>query len=203
MKINEIITENFADGRNPQGMAENSFVNFMNKSLSTKVDKPPEDPLAHAPDFYKNAPVANARIRPAFLKALKFGLSVLAKLDTETKQELLERGEHAICAYIDSVAERTGATGFREEDVYECQDDLANIFHDPTMHSWVDVLQQDVNENFHDGKNPGRKGLAKRSGVNTKASVSSLRKTAKNSTGEKQRMAHWLANMKAGRAKAK
>ena len=58
-----------------------------------------------------------------------------------------------------------------------------------------------VGENFADGKKPGRKGLAKRSGVNTKASVSSLRKTAKNSTGEKARMAHWLANMKAGRAK--
>ena len=56
-------------------------------------------------------------------------------------------------------------------------------------------------ENFADGKKPGRKGLAKRSGVNTKASVSSLRKTAKNSSGEKVRMAHWLANMKAGRAK--
>jgi hypothetical protein len=40
-------------------------------------------------------------------------------------------------------------------------------------------------ENFADGKKPGRKGLAKRSGVNTKASVSSLRKTAKNSSGEK------------------
>ena len=60
-----------------------------------------------------------------------------------------------------------------------------------------------VGENFADGKNPGRKGLAKRSGVNTKASVSSLRKTAKNSSGEKQRMAHWLANMKAGKAKKK
>jgi hypothetical protein len=58
-----------------------------------------------------------------------------------------------------------------------------------------------VGENFADGKKPGRKGLSKRSGVNTKASVSSLRKTAKNSSGEKQRMAHWLANMKAGRAK--
>jgi hypothetical protein len=58
-----------------------------------------------------------------------------------------------------------------------------------------------VGENFADGKKPGRKGLAKRSGVNTKASVSDLRKTAKNSSGEKQRMAHWLANMKAGRAK--
>ena len=56
-------------------------------------------------------------------------------------------------------------------------------------------------ENFADGKHPGRKGLAKRSGVNTKASVSDLRKTAKHSSGEKARMAHWLANMKAGRAK--
>ena len=55
-----------------------------------------------------------------------------------------------------------------------------------------------VDENFADGKKPGRKGLAKRSGVNCKASVSSLRKTAKNSSGEKQRMAHWCANMKSG-----
>ena len=60
-----------------------------------------------------------------------------------------------------------------------------------------------LKENYADGKNPGRKGLAKRSGVNTKASVSSLRKTAKNSTGEKARMAHWMANMKAGKKKAK
>jgi hypothetical protein len=63
--------------------------------------------------------------------------------------------------------------------------------------------KQGVAENFADGKNPGRKGLAKRSGVNTKASVSSLRNTAKHSSGEKQRMAHWLANMKSGREKAK
>jgi hypothetical protein len=33
--------------------------------------------------------------------------------------------------------------------------------------------------------------------------VSSLRNTAKHSSGEKARMAHWLANMKSGKAKAK
>jgi hypothetical protein len=69
---------------------------------------------------------------------------------------------------------------------------------------WVFKVPNEVAElaeNFADGKNPGRKGLAKRMGVNTKASVSDLRKTAKNSSGEKQRMAHWLANMKAGREK--
>jgi len=58
-----------------------------------------------------------------------------------------------------------------------------------------------VGENFADGKKPGRKGLAKRSGVNCKQSVRQLRKVAKNSSGEKQRMAHWCANMKRGRKK--
>jgi GNAT superfamily N-acetyltransferase len=60
-----------------------------------------------------------------------------------------------------------------------------------------------LEENFADGKKPGRKGLAKRSGVNCKQSVSKLRSIAKNSSGEKQRMAHWCANMKAGKKKAK
>jgi hypothetical protein len=58
-----------------------------------------------------------------------------------------------------------------------------------------------VAENFADGKKPGRKGLAKRSGVNCKQSVTKLRSIAKNSSGEKQRMAHWCANMKSGRKK--
>ena len=68
---------------------------------------------------------------------------------------------------------------------------------------YAQTFESFFKENYADGKNPGRKGLAKRSGVNTKASVSSLRKTAKNSTGEKARMAHWMANMKAGKKKAK
>jgi hypothetical protein len=62
-------------------------------------------------------------------------------------------------------------------------------------------LGNPVNENFADGKKPGRKGLSKRVGVNCKQSVSKLRSIAKNSSGERQRMAHWCANMKAGRNK--
>ncbi len=57
-----------------------------------------------------------------------------------------------------------------------------------------------MHENFADGKNPQDKGDAKRHGVNTKASVSSLRKTAKQG-GRKGQLAHWMANMKAGKAK--
>ena len=36
------------------------------------------------------------------------------------------------------------------------------------------MLIKELTENFADGKNPGRKGLAKRSGVNCKQSVTKL-----------------------------
>jgi pyrimidine deaminase RibD-like protein len=58
------------------------------------------------------------------------------------------------------------------------------------------------NENFADGRNPQDKGDSKRHGVPTKASVSTLRKVAKQG-GRKGQLAHWMANMKAGRARAK
>ena len=57
-----------------------------------------------------------------------------------------------------------------------------------------------LKENFADGRNPQDKGDSKRHGINTKASVSSLRKTAKQG-GRKGQLAHWMANMKAGKAK--
>jgi len=57
-------------------------------------------------------------------------------------------------------------------------------------------------ENFADGRNPQDKGDSKRHGINTKGSVSSLRKTAKQG-GRKGQLAHWLANMKSGRSKKK
>jgi hypothetical protein len=57
-----------------------------------------------------------------------------------------------------------------------------------------------VEENFADGKNPQDKGDSKRHGVPTKASISTLRKVAKQG-GRKGQLAHWMANMKAGKAK--
>lgn len=78
---------------------------------------------------------------------------------------------------------------------------------EPLEHKYLKYLKQlglkthDVDENFADGKKPGRKGLAKRSGVNCKQSISKLRSVAKNSTGEKRKMAHWCANMKSGKKK--
>lgn len=59
-----------------------------------------------------------------------------------------------------------------------------------------------MHENFADGKNPQDKGDSKRHGVPTKASVSTLRKVAKQG-GRKGQLAHWMANMKSGKAKKK
>jgi hypothetical protein len=62
--------------------------------------------------------------------------------------------------------------------------------------------EQSLAENFADGKNPQDKGDSKRHGVPTKASVSTLRKVAKQG-GRKGQLAHWMANMKSGRSKKK
>ena len=58
-------------------------------------------------------------------------------------------------------------------------------------------------ENFIDGKQKGKSkpGRVKRSGASCNGSVSSLRKKAKNASGEKAKMYHWCANMKSGRNK--
>lgn len=72
---------------------------------------------------------------------------------------------------------------------------------------WVDKYKQIpdtwvMNENFADGRHPEDKGDSKRYGVPTHASISTLRKVAKQG-GRKGQLAHWMANMKSGRAKKK
>ena len=71
-----------------------------------------------------------------------------------------------------------------------------------TRFEWVRPYRDSMDENFADGRNPQDKGDAKRHGVNTKGSISSLRKTAKQG-GRKGQLAHWMANMKSGQAKKK
>ena len=67
--------------------------------------------------------------------------------------------------------------------------------------SFQHLLRENIEENFADGKVKGksRPGRVKRSGASCKGSVTSLRKKAKNASGEKAKMYHWCANMKSGR----
>ena len=65
----------------------------------------------------------------------------------------------------------------------------------------VKPINQGIDENFADGKNPQDKGDSKRYGVPTKASISTLRKFAKKHSGRAAQLAHWAANMKSGKCK--
>jgi hypothetical protein len=60
-----------------------------------------------------------------------------------------------------------------------------------------------TDENFADGKVKGksRPGRVKRAGASCNGSVTDLRARAKNASGEKAKMYHWCANMKAGKKK--
>jgi len=62
----------------------------------------------------------------------------------------------------------------------------------------MNTFKEFFEENFKDGKVKGksRPGRAKKAGVDCSKSKTELRKIAKNSSGEKQKMAHFCANMK-------
>jgi len=66
-------------------------------------------------------------------------------------------------------------------------------------------LKTTTMENFADGKKKGKSkpGRVKQAGASCDGSVTSLRKKAKNSSGEKSKMFHWCANMKSGKNKNK
>jgi hypothetical protein len=87
--------------------------------------------------------------------------------------------------FVANVLQANGVKGVDTQKIY-------SVFKKPP--------EQNLPENFADGKNPQDKGDSKRHGVPTKASVSTLRKVAKQG-GRKGQLAHWMANMKSGRAK--
>ena len=70
--------------------------------------------------------------------------------------------------------------------------------------SWTaEDLQQGMAENFADGKVKGksRPGRVKAAGASCAGSVTDLRARAKKYSGERGKMYHWCANMKAGKKK--
>ena len=87
--------------------------------------------------------------------------------------------------------------------------DLINLGYDGVCPSkqqaqaHVKNLLKSLNENFADGKVKGksRPGRVKRAGASCKGSVSSLRAKARKYSGDRGKMYHWCANMKAGKKK--
>ena len=74
--------------------------------------------------------------------------------------------------------------------------------HTPEFKPFDKSRDEDIEENFADGKKPGRKGISKRVGIPKGATLTQLAKLAK-AKGEKGRMARWQLNMRRGRKKKK
>ena len=74
-----------------------------------------------------------------------------------------------------------------------------------TKNQLRELVREVLEENYADGKVKGksRPGRVKKAGASCKGSVSDLRAKAKKYGGEKGKMYHWCANMKAGRKKKK
>ena len=108
------------------------------------------------------------------------------------KQKLQSASDDQVYDSIDKIMTRIAKT--HNISGQKLHDMWVDKYHD-VPDTWI------MKENFADGKKPGRKGLAKRVGVNCKQPVSKLRSIAADSSGERQRMAHWCANMKSGKKK--
>ena len=94
----------------------------------------------------------------------------------------------------------SGATGSKEENEANVEGAKMLRIFAQRYPEYFDAQAVDlVRENFADGKNPGRKGLSRRVGIPKKATLAQLAKIAKNSTGERRRMAQWQLNMRRGR----
>ena len=114
------------------------------------------------------------------------------------------RAESELWNYIEEVLGDDGG----EDEAYACamtiEGEIGSLLLKLVQQAYNEtkLTEQGVAENFHDGKHPEDKGDSKRLGVPTKASISTLRKVAKQG-GRKGQLAHWMANMKSGRAKKK
>jgi hypothetical protein len=206
MRIHEIVTEAWSkkykdsiDCNNPKGFSQkahcagrkkaNEDANYerdMQSDPSNPIPFPAGTTLVNVSDVYD---------------WYKLGMAV-SNLDDADPQTFNKGVPHTVFAFGSEEEEAKmlpllQRLGFSLHDIDNPEDYAKAIRADEA----IAFLESYVTENFADGKNPGRKGLAKRSGVNCKQSISKLRSIAKNSSGEKQRMAHWCANMKSGRNK--
>ena len=97
--------------------------------------------------------------------------------------------------------EKLGMKLFYQSQGKEALEVVALILGGPVAKRIVKFLQKPLEENFADGKEQGnsRPGRVKRAGASCDGSVTELRRKARNASGEKAKMYHWCANMKAGR----
>jgi len=205
MRITELI-ENFADGQNPERKELDPDVyEDLDNGIIARVARQIV-PTIRA----KSTPEGYVYLKTADGLSLVIGCNIAdgsIGINIGTGHETTSSGPHK--GAITEIVQAVYAAAVKHYGT-PSQPGSLNVDHDAGHGVWQHIAQKlgleyaahMVKENFADGRHPEDKGDAKRHGINTKASVSSLRKTAKQG-GRKGQLAHWLANMKAGRAKKK
>jgi pyrimidine deaminase RibD-like protein len=100
------------------------------------------------------------------------------------------------CGYMDPSQHNDHA----EYNYEETEDDNIRSLCKKFAWTFLGNEEHSVDENFADGKHPEDKGDSARHGIPKHASISSLRKIAKQG-GRKGQLAHWQANMRSGHNK--
>jgi len=119
---------------------------------------------------------------------------VLAKFKTNQRERYMDAMLGAMHKLVQSKGKRHDISNYAFE--------IAKSFNfNPRQLEKLYREKYGVTENFKDGKVKGksRPGRVKRSGASCNGSVTELRAKAKKASGEKAKMYHWCANMKAGK----
>jgi hypothetical protein len=174
------VDENFADGNS---MSTKDMIAYLRQHHDTNLH---QDYLDHINTFgkfvLKNIPVSTIKTELSGLDPAK--VEKYKQMDFDKAPPIVMGDGYILDGYHRATAAK--ALGI------------------PTIRGYVGIKgQQDMAENFADGKVKGksRPGRVKRAGASCNGSVTDLRKRAKNASGEKAKMYHWCANMKSGRKK--
>jgi hypothetical protein len=178
--VKKDMAENFADGNS---MSTNDMIAYLRQHHDTNLH---QDYLDHINTFgkfaLKNIPVNTLKTELSGLDRAK--VERYKQMDFSKAPPIVTGDGYILDGYHRAVAAK-------ELDI-------------PTIRAYVGIKgQQDMAENFADGKVKGksRPGRVKRAGASCNGSVTDLRARAKRASGEKAKMYHWCANMKSGRKK--
>ena len=143
--------------------------------------------------------------QPTFARYVNDEYTIHLGIDNRHPLDILRTLAHELVHYkqhqTQQMDNHSGDTGSSEENTANAEAGIIMRDFDKKHPGYFADSAVSLDENFKDHKGPGRPGDAKRHGVPTKASVSTLRKVAKQG-GRKGQLAHWMANMKAGKKKA-
>ena len=199
MKISDIFSEGWSDKykrsidcSNPKGFSQKAHCAGRKKNESVEQG------------------VAEDTIRPNFVAALKglgfkgpFKLEQLPEWMKELSDERFDKDTSIMIGGDDPAYDAWVAKGYDYGYAYGMESGYQTGLSAQQVLRQAKSDMQGVAENFADGKVKGRSrpGRVKRAGASCDGSVTELRAKAKNASGEKAKMYHWCANMKAGKQK--